>query len=74
MDKQSREHVSGAHLPRDREMGVVGGGVGWHDRVAGPDHAITISPTVARSRRILFGNSFILDLCWIWIDSILETI
>ena len=25
------------------------GGIGWHDSVAAPDHAITISPTVARS-------------------------
>ena len=44
----------GAHLPRDQEMF---GGIGWHD--AGSDHAITISPTVARLvTRIFFGNTF----------------
>ena len=38
-------------------MGVVVGGIGWH-AAAGSDHAITISPTVARSRGILFGKHF----------------
>ena len=39
-------------------MGVVVGGIGWH-AAAGSDHAITISPTVARSRGILFSPHFL---------------
>ena len=29
-------------------------GIGWHDAAAGSDHAITISPTVARSHKGLY--------------------